>query len=494
LVGEKAYGLSSLPKAWTLPFVVVSDKLLTNFKTFPTISRPSLIDSWAVKIVEAALAEGIAEGDNVIIRSSGCSEGLDERGKFHSVPGRLNDFVSCLTHCLQKLESDSQLKTFSIPLVVQKHVVAVSSKGHLSNERRCYEEKRDWLGQFEDTKHNNPCFVIALREWRTSIAFDEFVLLPLTCNLTARISEVLKIPATWGWKNNLRLHFEWVWDGQSIYIVQADQETNVIGIDPTRLSPSMTMNGELFDPICLAEINEQHAEKYNKIHNVFTYMKLNLSHTKFYVLDRKSVIDELSKGNEPAELTTDLEKLVKGSLVIRMDIATDDKNLRQLLPRTHEVRSLSQALIWLVGVASHLSARPVLPWYHEPFDAIYNTRTKTSRTKTPFDKSLVIRTSNDVELLSQEAEKPTTYVRRVRIQPTEEELLRDKGTLRTIGELVKKIDAVILLEGGVLSHAYYQLVETGAVVEVLHPFDNMDENPQEFYASCAESELTLVIK
>jgi len=49
-----------------------------------------------------------------------------------------------------------------------------------------------------------------------------------------------------------------------------------------------------------------------------------------------------------------------------------------------------------------------------------------------------------------------------------------------IGELARKIDAIILLEGGVLSHAYYQLMQTNAIVEVLRPFDD-SEDKREFY-------------
>lgn len=627
LVGEKAYGLSSLPEPWTLPFVVVSDKLFASYKHSLPSSRPTLINKWSQMICAAAKLRGIDDAANIIIRSSSCSEGLEERGKFHSVPGRLSELSSFLTTCLEKLESDPQLKDHFIPLVVQKHVVPVSSKGHLSNERRCYEEKRDWLGQFETVKQENPYFIIALRGWRKKISIDNLVTLPLSCNLTARISEVLKIPATWGWKNGLRLHFEWVWDGKAIYLVQADEEKRQKGVDPTKLKP-VKFDWVQFHPACLIEINQEHAKKYNKIRNVFTYMKLGLPRTKLYVLDKRNVIEELARGGNPENLVTDIEQLVKGSLVIRMDIATDDKDMRQLLPRTHEVRTLSEALEWLkqqsrdikknklfqfdvvfifhnfvpsissafafaapgerkvqieslwglpeglyynshdkyivdtqtskittinrddfsrfsihikpyfkqffvspdedgrwttkvlkspfdwkgsitntdwakeiafesrriadeegkplsimwfVGVASHISSRPVLPWYHEPYDSKVNTRAKTSRTKTPFDKSLVIRTSNDVALLRQEVQKDGSNVRRVRIQPTEEALLRDKDTLRTIGELVRALDAVILLEGGVLSHAYYQLLQTGAVVEVLHPFEILDDRPQEFY-------------
>ena len=627
-VGEKAFGLSCLPKAWTLPFIVVSDELFTFYKSSNETNRELITNCWADQIIRTMLTIGIEEQDQIIVRSSGCSEGFKERGKFHSVKGTLKNVDQPLAQCLEQLASDADLKDQKIPLVIQKYVVPISAKGHLSNERRISKEKRDWLGQFEEQKNVivKPYFKIPLREWRERINVGNKFDLPLGCNLTAHVSEVLKIPAAWGAKQRTRLHFEWVWNGDVIYLVQADQVHDIKGIDPTKIHQSKSSIPLEFQPKCLKEINEALASRYNKIRNVFTYIKLGLPRTKLYVLDDQSIIDGLAEGYVSADLEEDLSELVKGSLVIRMDIATDDTKRRQLLPRTHEVREIGKALEWLkqqsadikihelqnddvvflfhnfvpavssafafaapgerkvqiealwglpeglyynahdkyivdtqtprvrdlrhedfsrfviypklyfkqfivapdtdgrwitqilkhpfdwggtihnqewikeialesrriaeevgnplsimwfVGVSSKVCSRPVLPWYHEPYDPKINNRARIHRKKTPFDKPLVIKTSADIETLRLEAENPPFNIRLVRIQPSEEALLRDKGTLRTIGELVRKIDAVILLEGGVLSHAYYQLLETKATVEVMHPFDDF-EDKQEF--------------
>ncbi len=136
--------------------------------------------------------------------------------------------------------------------------------------------------------------------------------------------------------------------------------------------------------------------------------------------------------------------------------------------------------MWFIGVPKEFCIKPIFPWHHETFDPTITSRALTHRTKTPFDKSLVIKTSADIEVLRREAEKPRSDVRRVRIQPQEEVLLRDKDTLRMVGELTKKMNAIILLEGGVLSHAYYQLMRTNAIIEVLQPFEDY-EDKREFY-------------
>lgn len=618
-VGKKAFGLACLPKPWTLPFIVVSDDLLSSYRTLKE-DRTLFFSRWKDKIIEAAVTAGIQTQDQIIVRSSGHAEGIDERGKFYSVQGPLSNILQPLSECLQKLASDEELNKHQIPLIIQKCAVPISSKGHLSNERRFSLENRDWLGEFEEVKTRaDKTFGINLRNWRKKINVENKTAKTLECNLKARVSEVLKIPAAWTYSRGLRIHFEWVWDGAAIYLVQADQESELQGVNPLKSNQLKWKVSSNFAPKCLKKIGEEHAKCYNKIRNVFTYMKLGLPITNFYVLDTQTTIDELASGQVSSDLKDDLTELVKNSLVIRVDIASDDINERQLLPRSDEVRDLETALTWLkeksayfkeqqirdkvvfifhnfvpsissafalaapgkrkvqlealwglpeglyynahdkyiidtlskevhkdniarfevlerpsfkrffvapdkdgrwitqvlnpphdwrcsipkkdwvkeialesrriaeeegrslsimwliIGVDEAIFSRPILPWYHETFDPKIVSRAQTHRTKTPFDKSLEIRTSDDVDILRLEAEKTNSSVRRIRIQPQEEKLLRDKNTLHMIGELAQKIDAVILLEGGVLSHAYYQLLQTNAVVEVIHPFDDFED-------------------
>ena len=40
------------------------------------------------------------------------------------------------------------------------------------------------------------------------------------------------IPCTWATEQRIRVHFEWVYDGYYIYLVQADEEAANDGINP----------------------------------------------------------------------------------------------------------------------------------------------------------------------------------------------------------------------------------------------------------------------
>lgn len=615
-IGEKAFGLACLPIHWTLPFIVISDTLLVQYRNNPALYS-QLFDQWKPNILDGLLKVNIHNDMTLIIRSSGCTEGLDERGKLYSFSGHYSELLKYLKECLDSLINDPELLHEKVPLIIQRYIQVRSGKGHLSNERRCYKESRDWLGEFEDEKLKaSEAFKVNLRNWREMLDVEPYLNKTIECNLKVHVSKLLRIPATWATCKNLRIHFEWVWDGNTIYIVQADQEKNINGIDPTKVYENKTYISLDFSPKCLAEIAMEHTKKFNKIHNVFVYEKLALPIAKLYILDDQEIIRQLAKGISSEDLDSDLTELTITDLIIRMDIATNDMEIRQLLPRlsvtnfndaitwmkeksaeilsqttdydiafifhnfipaisaafayaapgerkvqieslwglpeglyynahdkyivdtktsnensldvkkftiekkqyykrffvipdengrwsskllkppydwkesiqkdewihaiAYESRRIAKeeneplSIMWFIGTNQEIYETQLFPWYHEPFDSSLTNRSKSHRKKTPFDKTFTIRTSEDIEKLKNETLTSST-IRRICIQPSEDNLLRDRNTLKTIGLLTKKLNAIILLEGGILSHAYYQLMQTQAVVEIQHPFDQTDE-------------------
>ncbi len=253
------------------------------------------------------------------------------------------------------LASDRDLRKEHIPLVVQKRCVPDRAKGHLSNERRCYEEYRDWMGEVESTDSNtSSVFQINLRNWREKL--PQKIPETLSCSLFAHISEVLKIPSDWIYQKKTRVHFEWVWNGRTVYIVQADEESEWHGHDPVEEHEARDYKAVEFKTRCLRRVTaEDHsAARFAKIANVFTYLKLNLPTGPLYILDDQGIIRQLSSGKIRTDLRADISEMVKGSLVIRTDLATDDLSAKQLLPRTQEVRQAPMALRWMVEQSKKL--------------------------------------------------------------------------------------------------------------------------------------------
>ena len=620
LVGQKAFGLAAIPVPWGLPFIVVSKTFLSGYRTCK--NETQFVSAWANEINLALLRIGFKQGDFIIVRSSACGEGMEERGRFHSSDGSFENLSSVLKDCLDKTTSDKDLNNQEIPFVVQKYVRQPSAKGHLSNERRFFEEKRDWFGEIENIDINvKKPFQINLRNWRENINLENLLSQGLACKVNAYIPDALELPARWASSLGLRLHFEWVWDGKTVYLVQADEERDDIGEDPSALTQGPGAEIVEFNPTCLKLINNEYSGQYHKIHNINVYNKLSLPTADLYILDNQEIILGIAAGEIPPGLKQDLEALTAKSLVIRTDLEINDADAKQLLPRTNEVRTVEAALdflvktskalkakfkdvnlaflfhnfipssssafayaapgerkvqiealwglpeglyynahdkyvvdtlsssfdkktednldkfvvkemrnfknffvtpnhdgswamkrirathawkgaiqkqewikrialdsrkiaelegkplsiMWFVGVPKAICDRQVFPWYHEVYDIKITRNIHECRSKTTFDKALEIKTKKDVEKLSVEAEKESSHVRLIQIQPHEDDLLREKFTLHEIGKLAKKIGATIRLEGGLLSHAYYQLVKTGATVEVVFPFKDPDD-------------------
>ena len=74
---------------------------------------------------------------------------------------------------------------------------------------------------------------IPLRDWRDKRLPRET---SLTCAHREAIVDRLAEVARWTYERLLRVHFEWVWDGQGVYLVQADPcEAISVGQSPQSL-------------------------------------------------------------------------------------------------------------------------------------------------------------------------------------------------------------------------------------------------------------------
>lgn len=620
LIGEKAFGLSCIPTLWTLPFFVVSKEFVATAREMSRSQIQLLIADWLPEINNTLNITGLNIVEQLALRSSGVNESIQNRGKFYTTIARSTNLADNLENWLITINSDETLINEEINLIIQKYSYE-SAKGHLSNERRFYKESRDWLVEIEDKEQ----FQINLRNWRSKENISEVALKPLDCNIKISLQNILKKAASWGAAHQCRLHFEWVWDGKTIYLVQADAEHSLGDFDPIQHCKKDNQLHSSFAPKLLSKVSEEHGSKYHKIHNVFTYMELGLPITNLYILDNQEIIKEISDGIFREEFLDDVSQLVKFSLVIRTDIVSEELSLRQFLPRSYEVRNFEDAkewlinnskkllnndlgsielafifhnfipaeasafafsapgerkvqiealwgipeglyynshdkyivdtlhsdidkasasidnysliekknfkrtcvapnengvwvnqiisepydwnssirfrkwikkiardsrlishyedkplsIMWFVGVPKTFNTTPVLPWYHEEYDFKKIPRSHGHRKKTPFDKKFEIKSFEDIAKLDELVNSGDKSIRSVLVKPQDEKLLRDKDALQKIGALVKKINAVIILEGATLSHAYYQLLQTGATVEVDTTFK--DENEQQVF-------------
>jgi predicted house-cleaning noncanonical NTP pyrophosphatase (MazG superfamily) len=149
--------------------------------------------------------------------------------------------------------------------------------------------------------------------------------------------------------------------------------------------------------------------------------------------------------------------------------ATNKKWIEEIAYHTRRIADTSDkgvSVMWFVGVDESIYQCEILPWHHEAyvFDEVPK---QVNKKKTEKDKIFRIHTTNDFKVLRQIIDNENhERIKYVVFQPTEEELLRNKAFISEVGKLVNNAGAVIILEGGVLSHAYYQLKTTGVAIEV----------------------------
>ena len=144
--------------------------------------------------------------------------------------GKMSEVATALFGSGNKTVSSSKTDT----VIIQKRVISLFC-GHISNERRVAKDLRDWRGEF-DVVAPPRTFRISLRNWRKKVNTTDQFNSKLMCPSDRNIRTALTIPCTWVTSQKIRVHFEWVYDGDYLYLVQADEEKSSSGIDPTKLS------------------------------------------------------------------------------------------------------------------------------------------------------------------------------------------------------------------------------------------------------------------
>ena len=216
-VGAKAHGLACLPQQWVSPFFVVNGGVINDQR----------LGEW----ITAAVGKSGLNND-VMVRSSGTAETMEHRGRLLSDVCDIADVVQKIRVLSSELQEDNPA---NIHWLVQKHIDP-RRKGHLSNERRMSRESRDWVAEFE-MQGNLPGFTVpvAIRHWRVGDKVTDF---DLDCNSEPGVTLKLKTVALWSTGFSSRLHFEWVWSGTGIWLVQADVANTPQGVNPQSLFPS----------------------------------------------------------------------------------------------------------------------------------------------------------------------------------------------------------------------------------------------------------------
>lgn len=327
-VGQKAVGLSCLPDEWVPQFCVISQHAAMLALSSPQIFELLQNIPW----IKNSSPESL-----LMLRSSAIHETIDERGQLISEQTTFSQLQSTLANCLKATESADQVIHWILqPKIEQK------SMGHLSNERRVAKVKRDWLLEFEVTAAdaaNRSSVPIAIREWREGDLVEPAT---LNCDTVIGIDGVLREPAKWATVKRLRIHYEWIWDGNRVWIVQADFCKPVSGIAPESVLSKKIQSIEIAKLKHFRLATEPDFQTYRKLANAKLYSEFGYTPPPFYILDDQSVIKSLISGSPSESVVSDINTLVlQRTLVIRTDGIE-----RQMLPRSDGLSSSEAVLSW----------------------------------------------------------------------------------------------------------------------------------------------------
>ena len=352
-VGQKTLGLCCVPSAWTLPFFVIVKDLFLEISNSEK-NKQKIMKSYISNILYAI--DNLKLGDNLIVRSSGTKEGMAERGKYESVVSDKINIENKILELINLLNRESEFIENGMPLIIQAHIKS-DITGHVSNERRFAKERRDFIyeycdesKQFRQVEMGN----ISLRNWRKKYNVEDYVDRSL-CFGADLIEKLKVVCAKYCYENN-RIHIEFIYDRNILYIVQCDFETEIQGaVDPDKYDIKMFEKENEFTPIVLKLITDEDKGKYKKIDNVFIYKEVGVPMPPLYILDDENCLECLKQGKILEQLKSDLSYMTKTSLVIRTNVISDEKLKSQFSQRSNELRNVDSAIEFLQKASAEIS-------------------------------------------------------------------------------------------------------------------------------------------
>jgi len=294
---------------------------------------------------------GISENAMLFVRSSGSEETMRDRGRLFSERATAGNVGTTIRYLAKRLASFDQTR---VHWIVQEWLEPKVS-GHLSNERRTSYDSRDWLLEVEP-RDGLPgyCSSIAVRKWRNAAARPE---LKLSCAFEMRISLCLRRVAMWAAELRERIHFEWVWDGSDVLLMQADIADAIGGVDPARLLPERIPSIDFDELGAFRVATTADMGNYRKLQNARLYSELGYSMPPFFIIDDEEILSAVLSGSVPEAVLRDLDDLTKRPLILRTDGHDIPAEQREMLPRSDELRSAAAAVGWMTHQLSEAVRR-----------------------------------------------------------------------------------------------------------------------------------------
>jgi predicted house-cleaning noncanonical NTP pyrophosphatase (MazG superfamily) len=335
LFGAKAAGLHRLPDDWTLPYFAL------RVGAVATAARVEL-----ERAITAATNNLGPCPDGVLVRSSSIEEGLDERGALESQ--RCAADIAEIVATLERLQNSAPRDVRSrLGFVVQRWAPD-AARGHLSNERRVSRDARSWLCEAELPVD------VADRSFRFRVDSSVRPSAGLACNSFERLSPVLRTVARAIGRHGLRVHLEWVWDRERVWLVQRDEDVTPLGAPPGSMWIGPRSSQIELPLTAFVEAAYSRDERFPKVRHVATLRELGLPYGDVRVLFDADCIRTLANGLIPDALASDLDVLIAEPLVVRTDVRAPTGKPVLMSRRTDTCKTRSELDDFLISVAKEL--------------------------------------------------------------------------------------------------------------------------------------------
>ena len=223
--GPKAAGLMLLPRAWTLPFILVPAG-----QTRALLPPASFDASFAEQLQSLA-----GQGGQIIVRSSVIGETIWDRGTYKSIAVNLAapDRIKALQAACTEVINSAGNRPCGFVL---QQFIAPRQRGEFGNLLRISRTRDQWEITTHEQDHATN---LRLNVQRDAAAFAGA---PLTAR--ARLSLERLFGSIGAWVNNellrgqsTRLNIEWISDNTRFYLVQVDEEAeDLTGVNPWQIN------------------------------------------------------------------------------------------------------------------------------------------------------------------------------------------------------------------------------------------------------------------
>lgn len=357
-IGGKAAGLLTLPSAWTPPFVVLGRDFWKAWNAVDRSAKGTFAAAGQgeppplAELVSRCRATSRAAG--LIVRSNAPSEsGSEARGRYISldVPLDIEETLRGVDRVLSQ-GTDSEPVFAVVQIRMRRQAL-----GHLSNERRVAERRSQWL--IEETQADGES---TKAKKRISIGPGE----PLSMDVGDRneLYEALRAIAfdLYG-QTPERLHCEWVWDGEHLWILQRD----VIRTPPPgagthylEQKPEATGGAGSSPSLrCICSLSKEEAGAWSKLGRRYVMEDAGLPVAPVYLLPGSSFA--IDRDRDFADLRHDLRVLAgkEEPLVLRTDLVERRREASLSLPTSPPLVSVEALLEWMTKTAEEFGRQGI---------------------------------------------------------------------------------------------------------------------------------------